>query len=311
MNSTRGTVWVAGEVLIDLISKGSETKAVVGGGPANTSVALARLGVDTHFIDGMSTNDYGQKAKTELAAAGVKLDFVEFSSKPMCVANVTLDDSGSATYKFLIDGTATFDFRQEWLPDPTQFRPAVLYLGTLATIVEPGASVLFKWAREVGAVAPIVYDPNVRSSVLGDRLRYQESVANWASISKVIKVSDDDVQWLYPGEGFEDVAKRWLELGVELVVLTSGANGLKARTSVDDVSVPGVRVDVVDTVGAGDTVGAILVEAIAAQGLALLHGDELTRVLNRAARAAAITCSRPGAQPPTKQELEDFNNVSP
>lgn len=302
-------VWVAGEVLIDLITKDSQTKAVVGGGPANTSVALARLGVDTYFIDGMSTSDYGKRAKTELVVAGVKLDFVEFSSKPMCVADVTLDTSGSATYKFLIDGTATFDFRGEWLPDPMEYQPAVLYLGTLATLVEPGASVLFAWAKRVSKVVPIVYDPNVRSSVLGDRMRYQESVARWASISKVIKVSDDDVAWLYPDERFEDVAKRWLDSGVDLVVLTRGADGLKARTAAGEVSVPGVRVNVVDTVGAGDTIGAVLVEAIAEQGLSSLHGDELIRVLNRAARAAAITCSRPGAQPPTKEELDNFNKL--
>ena len=303
------TVWVAGEVLIDLISQGAETRAIVGGGPANTSVALARLGVETYFIDGMSTDDYGQKAKAELVDAGVKLDFVEFSSKPMCTADVTLDASGSATYKFLIDGTATFDFSQAWLPDPTKAHPDVLYLGTLATIVEPGASALFEWAREVGKISPIVYDPNVRSSVLSDRIRYQDSVARWVSISKVIKVSEEDVAWLYPDERFEDVAKRWLSSGVELVVLTRGADGLKAWTAAGEVSIPSVGVNVVDTVGAGDTIGAILVEAIAEHGLSSLHGGELIRVLHRAARAAAITCSRPGANPPTKGELDSFKKI--
>lgn len=299
-------VWVAGEVLIDLITQDGQTKAVVGGGPANTSVALARLGINTFFIDGMSTNAYGQRAKAELEIAGVKLDYVEFSRKPMCLANVTLDSAGSATYDFLIDGTATFDFRREWLPNSSQGRPAVLYLGTLATLVEPGASVLFEWAKEVSKFAPVVYDPNVRPSVVSDRLAYQASVARWASISKGIKISQDDLDWLYPGETFEVVADRWLVNGTELVVLTVGANGLRARTRVGEVSVPGVKIDVVDTVGAGDTVGAILLEAIAKNGLASLHGDELIKVLSRAATAAAITCSRSGAQPPTQQELDDF-----
>lgn len=299
-------IWVVGEVLIDLISRGSEINAIVGGGPANTAVALARLGLGPQFIDGMSTNNYGLKAKTELLAAGVKLDFVEFSAKPMCLANVSLDPSGSATYEFLIDGTATFDFRSDWLPDPLQIQPGVLYIGTLATIVEPGASILFDWAKKVGKIAPIVYDPNVRSSVLGDRLRYQESVARWASISKVIKVSDDDVAWLYPDEDFENVAKKWLDSGVELVVLTRGANGLQAITVDGDMSVPGVTVDVVDTVGAGDTVGAVIVEAIAKRGLSSLHRDELKRVLSRAALAAAITCSRRGAKSPTEREIDEY-----
>ncbi len=298
-----GPVWVAGEVLIDLITKGSETKAIVGGGPANTAVALSRLGVETYFIDGMSTNDYGQRAKAELLAAGVNLDFAEFSDKPMCIADVTLDESGSATYEFLIDGTATYDFRREWLPNPSRNNPAVLYTGTLATIVEPGATVLFQWAKEVAKFAPIIYDPNVRTSVLNDRHRYQESVAKWASISKVIKVSSDDLDWLYPGESFENVSTRWLRMGVELAVLTRGSEGILAMTSIGEVSVPGVQVDVVDTVGAGDTVGAILVEAIAKKGIESLVDDELKGVLSRAACAAAITCSRAGAQPPTFQEL--------
>lgn len=302
------SVWVAGEVLIDLITQGgkTKTKAIVGGGPANTSVALARLGVATFFIDGMSTDAYGQRAKAELQSAGVKLDYVEFSDKPMCLADVTLDSSGSATYDFLIDGTATFDFRREWLPTPSAKEPAVLYLGTLAALVEPGASALFDWAKDVSEYAPIVYDPNVRSSVVSDRSVYQASVAKWASISKVIKVSQDDMEWLYPGESFETVADRWLMTAVELVVLTAGAEGLRARTRLGEVSVPGIRIDVVDTVGAGDTVGAILVEAIAKVGLESLQGSELRRVLMRAATAAAITCSRPGANPPTSQDLDDF-----
>lgn len=301
-----GPVWVAGEVLIDLITKGSETKAIVGGGPANTAVALSRLGIETYFLDGMSTNDYGQRAKSELLHAGVNLDFAEFSDNPMCIADVTLDQSGSATYEFLIDGTATFDFRKEWLPNPSKKSPAVLYTGTLATIVEPGASVLFQWAKEVAKFAPIIYDPNVRTSVLSDRHRYQESVEKWASISKVIKVSSDDLEWLYPGEPFESVATRWLNVGVELAVLTRGSEGIRAMTSLGEVSVPGVQVEVVDTVGAGDTVGAILVEAIAKTGLESLSGNELRIVLFRAACAAAITCSRPGAQPPTSDELSSY-----
>lgn len=302
-----GPVWVAGEVLIDLITRGSETKAIVGGGPANTAVALSRLGINTCFIDGMSTDEYGQVAKLELLAAGVNLDFAEFSDKPMCVADVTLDQSGIATYKFLIEGTATFDFRRSWLPHPSENNPAALYLGTLATIVEPGASALFEWAKEVSKFATILYDPNVRTSVLDDRARYQESVAKWASISKVIKVSSDDLEWLYPGESFEHVAARWFGAGVEIAVLTLGPDGLRGITPFGEVSVPGVQTNVVDTVGAGDTVGAVLTEAVVEGGLNALHGDRLRKVLTRAAAAAAITCSRSGAQPPTFQELEDCN----
>ena len=153
-------VWVAGEVLVDLIPNGADSQSIVGGGPANTAKALAKLGIDTQFIDGISSDQYGQKAKGELVRAGVKLDYVKYSDKPTCLAIVSLSDSGSATYEFIIDSTATFNFTLEWLPNPETDRPLLLHIGTLATVIEPGASVLFEWAQSVLKVAPIVFDPN-------------------------------------------------------------------------------------------------------------------------------------------------------
>lgn len=299
-------IWVAGEVLIDLIPQGDgERLAVVGGGPANTAKALARLGFDSYFIDGMSTNDFGKLAKAEFEADGVKLDYVKFSDKPMCLATVTLDSSGSASYEFLIDGTATFDFQREWLPDPVAGNPAVFHVGTLVPLIEPGASVLYEWAQEINQVAPIVFDPNVRPSVVSDRARYESIVKKWAAISNVVKVSEDDIAWLYPGRLQEDVAAEWLSMGVDLVVITLGSEGLLGITRQGSISVPGVKVKVVDTVGAGDTVGAILVEGIVKHGVEGLIGETLKAVLTRAAAAAAITCSRAGAQPPYLNELSN------
>ena len=299
-------IWVAGEVLIDLIPQGDgERLAVVGGGPANTAKALARLGLDSYFIDGMSTNDFGKLAKAEFDADGVKLDYVKFSDKPMCLATVTLDSSGCASYEFLIDGTATFDFQREWLPDPVAGNPAVFHVGTLVPLIEPGASVLYEWAQEINQVAPIVFDPNVRPSVVSDRARYESIVKKWAAISNVVKVSEDDIAWLYPGRLQEDVAAEWLSMGVDLVVITLGSEGLLGITRQGSISVPGVKVKVVDTVGAGDTVGAILVEGIVKYGVEGLVGDTLKAVLTRAAAAAAITCSRAGAQPPYLNDLSN------
>jgi len=299
-------IWVAGEVLIDLIPKANgERLAVVGGGPANTAKALARLGFDSYFIDGISTNEYGQKAKSELEADGVKLDYVNFSDKPICLATVTLDASGSASYEFLIDGTATFDFERKWLPDPAVGTPAVFHVGTLAPLVEPGASVLYEWAQEINQFAPIVFDPNVRPSVMHDRAQYDAIVNKWAAISNVVKVSEDDIAWLYPGRLQDDVAAEWLSMGVDLVVITLGSEGLCGITRQGSVSVPGVQTSVVDTVGAGDTVGAILVEGVVKYGVTGLVGDTLKAVLTRAAAAAAITCSRAGAQPPYPNELSN------
>ena len=296
-------VWVAGEVLIDLIPNGDQYFAVVGGGPANTAKALANLGVKTHFIDGVSTDNYGQMAKAELLSANVLLDYAKYSTKPTCTAKVKLSKSGIASYEFVIEGTATFDFSDLWLPDPQSLKPSLLHIGTLATIIEPGASVLFKWAQSVAQVSLIVFDPNIRPAVLRNRDDYVKKVEKWLSISSAVKVSDEDLNWLYPGKAIVKVVNEWLEVGVQLVVVTLGDKGIVAYRKNEQISVDAIKVDVADTVGAGDTVGAILVEAIVNIGLDKLTGEVLETMLNRASKAAAITVSRTGANPPSKGEI--------
>ena len=296
--------WVTGEVLIDLIPEGSERKPIVGGGPANAAKALSKLGIDTQFIDGISTDDYGQMAKGELISAGVKLDYIKYSDKPTCLAIVSLSDSGSASYEFVIENTATFDFTPDWLPNPQTERPSLLHIGTLATVIEPGASVLFDWAQSVAKVAPVVFDPNIRPAVMNDREKYVMQVERWVSISSTVKVSDEDIKWLYPSLEIEQVVKNWLAKGPTLIVVTYGDKGLAGYRDGEKVFVDAVKVAVADTVGAGDTVGAILVEAIVKDGLSTLSGVRLEMMLKRAAKAAAITVSRSGANPPTLKEIE-------
>ena len=155
----------------------------------------------------------------------------------------------------------------------------------------------------MATVAPIVFDPNVRSSVVSDRTKYQAAVARWTAISAVIKVSEDDLAWLYPDREQTDIAAQWLNEGAQLVIITKGSYGLIGITKEGSVTVPGVKVEVADTVGAGDTVGAIVVEAIVERSLAALHGEVLREVLTRAAKAASITCSRAGANPPSRAEI--------
>ncbi|HEX7404492.1 MAG TPA: PfkB family carbohydrate kinase, partial [Candidatus Nanopelagicaceae bacterium] len=217
----------------------------------------------------------------------------------------TLDSHGVAAYDFSIEDSATFDFNQSWLPDPSRYKLTLLHIGSLATIVEPGASVLYDWAMKCAEFAPIVFDPNVRPSVLGDRDRYLRVVEKWVEISTVVKVSEDDLEWLFPEISPLEAAKKWVADGVALVLLTRGAAGLMAITANEVMEHAGVTVDVVDTVGAGDSVGAIIAEAIVKDGLFNLHGENLRTMLNCAALAAAITCSRVGAEPPTKRELRD------
>ena len=285
-------VWVAGEALIDLVPSGGERVAVVGGGPANTAKALARLGIPTSFIGGISFDEYGLQISRELAEVDLSLSLR--SDLPTAIAVVSLDAAGSASYEFKLAGTATFDFQRNWLPSGA---PEVLHVGTLATIVEPGASALWEWAADLGV--PILFDPNIRPSVLADRDRYREIVERWASISKVLKLSEADFEWL----GYESIGEL-LEIGPELVVLTRGAEGIVGYSKAGTVSVPGVKVAVADTVGAGDTVGAVLVEGIVKFGIKRLQDEALFQVLHRAARAAAITCSRVGANPPRGDEID-------
>jgi fructokinase len=300
------TIWVCGEVLIDLIPGADGVRVGhVGGGPANTAKALARLGHDVQFIDGISTDEDGLAARKELLDDEVKLDLALTSDKPTCLAIVSLDSKGGASYEFKIAGTATFDFSLDWLPDPSRYKPNVLHIGTLVTVIQPSADVLYDWALGVAEFAPIVFDPNIRPAVLSDRDQYEAAVEKWAAISSVIKVSDDDMAWLYPGQNYADVAARWINDGAALVVVTRGSQGIIGFTSEGSVEVDGAKITVADTVGAGDTVGAIIVEAMVEKGILALTGDVLKATLHRAAVAAGITCSRKGAQPPYKHELKN------
>lgn len=299
-------IWIVGEVLIDLIPNEDEYLPVVGGGPANTAKALARLGVKPYFIGGISTDKYGQMAKAELLSNNLSLDYVNFSNKPTCTAKIILSNSGKASYEFVFKDTATFEFSSSWLPGTGNLKPKLLHIGTLATAIEPGASVLFEWAQSLKNFAPIIFDPNIRPAAISNRKQYLAQVEKWVAISSVIKVSDEDLEWLYPSLGIEQIVNSWLTIGPTLIVVTHGDKGLIGYRINEKVSVDAVKIEVADTVGAGDTVGAILIEALVKVGLDRLKGERLETMLMRAAKAAAITVSRMGANPPTAQELEYF-----
>ena len=291
------SIWVCGEVLVDVLPNGT----VIGGGGANTAKALARLGCAVEFIDGISSDEYGVRARRELMKDGVGLSLSLTSDKPTGKSIISIDAHGVGSYKFDIENSATFDFDASWLPKGT---PEILHIGTLATIIEPGASALFKWAKDLSEKTIIVFDPNVRPPAQPNANKYRAAVEKWVEISAVVKVSEEDIAWLYPATSEEDVAREWIELGAKIVVITRGADGLVAISKSDVVAVPGVAVHVIDTVGAGDTVGAVIVEGIAKYGVTGLSGGVLKDVLDRAAKAAAITCTRKGAEPPTSSEIE-------
>ena len=206
-------IFVVGEALIDLIpdSAGNHVPKV-GGGPANTAKAVARLGYQTSFIGGISADFYGKMIEEELKASGVDLELSKKSDQPTALAIATLNTQGAASYEFKLGGTATFAFDESWLP---QGQPDVVHVGSVATILEPGASELLTWATLQSA--PIVFDPNVRPSIEGDKDKYRNSVERWIDLSSIVKLSEEDLDWLY---GDESVVKRWFDRGVALVVIT-------------------------------------------------------------------------------------------
>jgi fructokinase len=297
------TYWVCGEALIDIFGASDKRQEVVGGGPANTARALALLGNEVEFIGGISSDMYGREIKNVLVESGVGIRHSLMDEAPTCTAEVSFDSTGNASYIFTIDGTATFEFDSIWLPDPARFKPSLLHIGSLATLVMPGASKLFEWAKHVSEYAPIVFDPNVRPLVVSDRDVYRSRIEPWLEISSVVKLSEDDLGWLYPDRTPVEVGQDWVASGLPLVIITHGSDGITAITSQESIHVGAERVEVVDAIGAGDTVGAIVSQALLTTGIVNLHGDQLEQMLRCASVAAAITCSRAGAQPPTTSEL--------
>ena len=290
--------YVAGEALIDLINVGGSRSAHVGGGPANTAKALARLGFSSVFVGGISSDEYGSLIETELVESGVDLSAVHRSTLPTALARAEIQENGSAKYEFELADTATFAFSSDWLPSDSV---EVVHVGSVATLVEPGASELFKWVSDLDSV--VVFDPNVRPSIQGDASIYRAAVEKWISVAGVVKLSDDDLNWLYT-ESEEEIVGTWISSGVSLVVVTLGAAGLRAYFGGDVLEVPGASITLVDTVGAGDTIGAVLVEGILKHGLdKLMNREVVDSVLKRAVKAAGINCSRAGANPPWKEEL--------
>ena len=277
---------------------GGNRVPIVGGGPANTAKAVARLGYPTYFVGGISSGEYGRAVELELLGSGVDLSLVHRGDAPTALAIATINDAGLASYEFKLDSTVSFNFHSSWLPKGDA---EVIHIGSVATLLEPGASELYKWLSDKSAT--VVFDPNVRPSIQGDREIYRNSVERWIELAKIVKLSEDDFSWLYESSE-SDVIANWLSRGAEIVVVTRAERGLSAFTRDGRIDCPAAKVELVDSVGAGDTIGAVIVEGLLKHGLGGLRADILKQVLERAAKAAGITCSRAGANPPWKEELD-------
>ncbi len=277
---------------------GGDRVPIVGGGPANTAKAVARLRYPTYFVGGISSGEYGRAVELELLRSGVDLSLVHRGDSPTALAIATINEAGLASYEFKLDSTVSFNFHSTWLPKEDS---EVIHIGSVATLLEPGASELLKWLSNKSAI--VVFDPNVRPSIQSDKKIYRNSVERWIDLAKIVKLSEDDFSWLYESSE-SDVIATWLSRGTEIVIVTRAERGLSAFTKEGRIDCPAAKVELVDSVGAGDTIGAVIVEGLLKYGLAGLKADVLRQVLERAAKAAGITCSRAGANPPWKEELD-------
>jgi fructokinase len=299
---------VAGEALIDLVPQGPGALAgltpALGGGPYNTAVALGRLGSPTAFCSRLSYDAFGEALLDGLRRAGVDVSGVQRGPEPTTLAVATIDANGSAAYSFYVEGTADRLFRAPAaLPDGVR----AVSFGTCSLVLEPGASAYEELLRTAAAQGVFtLLDPNIRTGLIPDADAYRARFHRWLPSVTLLKLSEEDAGWLGGSP------REWLAAGPAAVVITRGGEGLTVLTRDGaEHSVPGEKTEVVDTIGAGDTVNAALLHGLAAQdalrpaGLAGLDAAGWTRLLRFAARAAAVTCSRAGAEPPYASELGD------
>ena len=302
---------VCGETLIDLVHVDGEVwRALPGGSPANTAVALARLGTPAAMLARISGDAFGTRLLSRLVNDGVDVRYVVEAAQASSMAVVDLDDSGGARYSFYLQGTADWQWAAAELPVSFDSSVAAIHAGSMALMMPPGGAVLESMLRRERAERVVSIDPNVRASICPDPVRYREAVERWLAVAHIVKASTDDVSWLYPDRSPDDVLTDWASRGPALVVFTHGAAGAVARLpSGVEAIVGGVVVDVVDTIGAGDTFSAGLLHALSdadllsVEGLAAISKQEVEEALRFAVLVSAIACTRAGADPPHLADL--------
>ncbi|MBT2467958.1 carbohydrate kinase [Streptomyces sp. ISL-66] len=290
---------VGGEALIDLVPVAEPPGALLprpGGGPYNTALALGRLGARAAFCSRVSRDGFGASLLAGLRAAGVDLSLVQRGPEPTTLAVPSLAPDGSAAYGFYVEGTADRLFR---LPQALPRDVRVLALGTCSLVLEPGASAYEALLRrESGRGLLTFLDPNIRPALIAEPDAYRKRLRSWLPYVSVLKLSEEDAAWLGGRAG------DWLAAGPSAVVLTRGAGGLTVWTREGaEHSAPACRVGVVDTIGAGDTVNAALLHRLWDGAGAGAGPVDWPEALSYAARAAALTCARAGAEPPYASEL--------
>ncbi|HEV3464929.1 MAG TPA: carbohydrate kinase [Actinomycetota bacterium] len=310
-----GVVAVAGEALVDFVPAGADGvfRAAPGGSPANVAVGLARQEVPTRLLARIADDLLGRRLRAHLDANGVDLSFAVRAAEPTSLAIVAVGRNGVVEYDFRVEGTADWQWADHELARALDGGVVALHSGSIALTMPPGADVLQRLLAGARQDMTISYDPNCRPLLMGSPDAVRGRIEALVGLADVVKASADDLAWLLPGRAPEQVAESWLARGPALVVITLGPAGLVAATRQAGVlRRPGRAVEVVDTVGAGDACMAALLAGLHRRdllgasrrpALQAMDAPTLTTLGDEAILAAAITCTRPGADPPTAADL--------
>ena len=297
-------VLVVGESLVDIVHRDDgSTETFPGGSAANVAVALARLGRDTGFVTSFADDEHGRLIADHLAGSGVRL-----ATDPHVVPRTS-----SALATLQADGSARYTFDIDWRIGPVEVSdpPLALHACSLGAVITPGCDDVRALMARLRGTSTTSYDVNMRPSVTGVGPAIAKTVEETVRLSDLVKASDEDLEALYPGESEAVAAEHLLALGPAAVVVTRGADGAAWYADGLAVAAPGVPVSVADTIGAGDTFGAAMLDELGSRGLLgggvsairAMTRAQVEGVLDFATRAAAITVSRPGADPPYRHEL--------
>ncbi|MCB9420170.1 MAG: carbohydrate kinase [Ardenticatenaceae bacterium] len=302
-----------GEALIDFVPLPGQRayQPCPGGSVYNIAVGLGRLEAPVGFFCKIATDYFGDMLVDYLVENGVNTTYCLRQNSPTTLAFVSLPDGDEPRYMFYANDTADRLLAESELPDLPEAIQA-LHFGSISLVMEPGAAALTAlMARESGRRI-ISLDPNVRPGLIADRVAYRQKFESWVQLVDIVRLSQVDFDFLYPGVEPEQMIGRWLEMGVSLCILTLGEKGAVGYTALGETAVTSPpAITIADTVGAGDTFLAAVLAYLHQtsklqhkEQLRSLKVDELQHCLDYASRAAAINCSRPGANPPYKHEME-------
>lgn len=298
---------VGGESLIDLIVyPGGRLAAISGGGPFNTARTIGRLGGSSAYLGRLSTDRFGRALLDRLVLDGVDCRLVQSTDEPTTLAVAELDDSGAATYRFYLEGTSAPGLSGNDVADGLLVGASGLHVGTLGLVLEPMGTTLESLVRGAPDDVVVMVDPNCRPSATPDPAALRARVQRLAVRADVIKVSHDDLAFLNPGQDPDHAVRALLEAGPSAILVTDGGRAVRVVVRETAIDLPVPRVDVVDTVGAGDAFGGAFLSSWIEQGLGraeLANPDRLRPSVEFAIRVASETCRRAGAEPPTAAEM--------